>query len=164
MALAVLLLSIPAGVHGKTRRGAAVVIALRSGVQASGELIRVGLGSILVLLPSGRDSTLDTSEILRIRVVRDSRAGQGFIIGLLAGAGTGILGGSLALKGEDPCQSVGPKLAYFYGGGIVGLIAGGIIGASAGKDLEFHIDGASPQALEGALRKMAKYARIRGIA
>lgn len=164
MVLTVLLLLIPAVVFGKTGRGATVIVSLKGGDRASGELIQVKLKSILVLLPSGQDSSLDLSEILRIRVIRDPRVAQGSLIGLLAGLGTGFLGGSAALKGEDPCQSVGPKLAYFYGGGIVGLIAGGIIGASAGKDIDIQIDGASPQALEGSLRKMGKYARVKGVA
>ncbi len=164
LVLAALLLFVPAGVYGKTGRGATVIVTLKSGDQAGGELIQVRPASLVILEPSGEDASFDLTEVSHIKIFRNSKAMQGVILGLLAGVGSGLLAGNLASHGEDPCQSLGVKLVTFYGGGLAGLIGGGVIGASAGRDLDIRLESAPPQALRASLKRISKYARIKGTA
>jgi len=162
--LAASFLVFAADAYGKSGRGATVVVTLKDGVQASGELIHVRPASILILDTSGRDASFDLAEISNIRVFRRSKALEGVFLGLLAGAGSGLLAGRLATRGDGFDESFGTKLITFYGGGFAGLIIGGIAGGAAGRDLDIQIAGVPPPALQASLRKIAKYARIKGAA
>jgi hypothetical protein len=151
-----------ADAFGKAGRGGTVIVTLKSGVQASGELIHVRPASILILDTSGRDASFDLTELSSIRVVRRSKALQGALLGVLVGAGTGLLAGSAATQGDDFDGSFGTKLIMFYGGGFAGLIVGVIAGGSAGRDLDIQVEGVPPPALRAALQKLSKFARVKG--
>jgi hypothetical protein len=162
--LAASFLLFAANAYGKAGRGKTVIVTLKSGVQASGELIHVRPASILILDTSGRDASFDLTQLSAIRVVRRSKALQGALIGVLVGAGTGLLAGSAATRGDGFDESFGTKLITFYGGGFAGLIVGGIAGGSAGRDLDIQVDGVPPPALRRSLQKLSKFARIKGSA
>ena len=158
--LAASLLLAAADAYGQRKRGATIIVTPKYGLQERGELIQVRPKSILILKPAGQDASIDLSEIAKIRLIRRPKVPQGLLVGLLAGAGIGYLGGRMN-QGDDPCESLGSRLVLFYGGGLTGLVVGGIAGTSAGKDLYIQVDGASPSVLEASLRKMAKYARLK---
>jgi hypothetical protein len=153
-----------ADAFGKAGRGATVIVTLKSGVQVSGELIHVRPASILILATSGRDESFDLREISSVWVFRRSKALQGVLIGLLTGAGGGLVAGTAVYNRNHPDESLGARAALFCGGAFAGLIAGGIVGGVAGKDLLIRVDGIPPPALGESLRKLSKYARIKGSA
>jgi len=161
-ALALSFVTITADAFGQQKRGATVIISLRDGRRASGELIAVKPKSILLLDPAGKDASFDLSEIRMIRVFRKSKAAQGALIGLLAGGATGFVGGSMYASASGMCPDCEAPLARAglgMLGGAIGLFGGLVAGVSAGKDFDIQIDSASEVSLRAALQKLPKYAR-----
>lgn len=148
------------------KKGAAVVVTMRDGRQASGELIAVKPESVLILDPEGKDTSFDLSEIAMIRVHRRSRAGTSALIGLAIGAGAGIAGGYISAgTGEDSDFRGGMRALFFAPiGGLVGALGGLTAGLHAGKDLDIRIlndSGASMRETKKTLRKYARYKEFR---
>ncbi len=152
-----------ADVFGAQKKGSTVIITLRDGRQASGELIVVKPKSILILDPVGKDASFDLTEIAVVKVFRKSKAGKGALTGFLIGAGAGITTGLLAAgRGEDS-DFIGGMAAMFLGGigGVVGLVGGLLAGGSAGGELDFRFEGATELSQRTDLQKLTKYARYK---
>jgi hypothetical protein len=149
--------------YGKQKKGATVIITLRDGRQASGELIAVKPKSILILDPVGKDSSFDLTEIAVVKVFRKSKAGKGALTGLLIGAGAGITTGILGAGTGEDSGFVRGMAAMFLGGigGVVGLVGGLVAGGSAGGELDIRFEGATELSQRTDLQKLTKYARYK---
>lgn len=158
-------LFMPAAVaYGKQKKGATVIITLRDGRTARGELIAVKPKSILILDPVGKDASFDLTEIAVVKVFRKSKAGKGALTGFLIGAGAGITAGILA-AGTGGDSDFDRKLGAFYFGtigGVLGLLGGLMAGVSAGGgELDIRFEGATGLSLRADLQKLTKYARYK---
>ena len=149
--------------YGKQKKGATVIITLRDGRQASGELIAVKPKSILILDPNGKDASFDLTEIAVVKIFRKSKAGSGALTGFLIGAGAGITAGLLSAgSGEDSDFQRGMAAMFLGGiGGVVGLVGGLVAGASAGGELDIRFEGATELSQRTDLQKLSKYARYK---
>jgi hypothetical protein len=125
--LVVLFLALPGAVLAQEKRGANIRATLKDGSAVSGELIAVRRYSLVLLSPVGKDVSVEVSYISSIRIVKKSKAGNGFLIGMLVG---GIAGG--ALYDEDRASlGIGGVVISF--GILAGLIGAGV-GAASGRD------------------------------
>jgi hypothetical protein len=124
----------------KERRGAQLVIELKNGGLLAAELISVQNRSLSLLDAQGKAGACDVAQIMKIRIVRKSKAKTGAIIGFLAGGVvSGVLGAKIAE--QDNADSVG---GFFILGGIGGAINGGIgfgLGAALGRDKMMDFSG-----------------------
>jgi hypothetical protein len=126
MLIVSLALGLPGGLIAKERRGAELVVTLKDGRLAQGELIAVKPDSLLLLDHMiGRDVSVALADISVIRVVRESKAFTGLLVGLVPGAVGGAVWGAHASAGDMP------ELGAFLGGLTVGAIAG-LVGLAAG--------------------------------
>lgn len=140
------------------KKGAELEIRKKDGQQVKGELIAVKNTSLL-LLESGVDVSVDIKDIKNITILKKSKAFLGISLGLLLGAGIG----SLYATSTDTYDSDLRPLAFIvYGGGgaALGVLAGGFLGASAGKDKTIEIEEKSDFEIKEALEKLRKKARI----
>jgi hypothetical protein len=160
-ALALSFFMLSADVYGKQKKGATVIITLRDGRTASGELIAVKPKSILILDPVGKDASFDLTEIAVVKVFRKSKAGKGALTGFLIGAGVGITAGILSAGSGEDSDFQGRMAAMFLGGigGVVGLVGGLLAGASASGELDIRFEGATELSQRADLQKLTKYAR-----
>ena len=145
----------------KERRGAQLIIELKDGGRAAGELISVGNSSLLLLDAQGKDGTCDVAQIARIRIVRISRGKTGAIIGFLAGGLVFGVVGSAAAEQDNASRSSG----FLILGGIGGAISGGIglgLGAVLGHDKMMDFSGRSDAEIEHNLKKLHRYSRVQG--
>jgi hypothetical protein len=150
-----------ANLYAKEKRGAKLIITKKNGYQTEGELITVKPNSLLLLdRKSGADVSVDIGDVKVIRIVKKSKVLQGLGIGLLIGGGSGILlGAAESARAEGLEKSSGAVIALL---GIVGgLLIGGVVGSSAGKDEAIPIEGKPPAFIEFNLEKLRKKARIR---
>jgi hypothetical protein len=145
----------------KERRGAQLLIELKDGGRAAGELISVQKRSLLLLDAQGKDGACDIAQIAKIRVVRKSKAKTGAIIGFLAGGlAFGVMGSAAAE--QDNANRVSGFLIF---GGIGGAISGSIglgLGAALGHDKMMDFSGRSDAEIEHSLKKLRRYARVQG--
>jgi hypothetical protein len=161
-ALALLVLVLHGTLSARERRGANLVIRLKDGHYASGELIAVKPDSLLIL--AGKDESVDLAGIRNIRIVRRSKAGLGAACGLLAGVlGTVIYASAqketdnlLTAMGQG-VDAAGAGVAFMAGGLGIGLGAG----ALAGKDKTIQLEGKSESEVRMALAYLRGKARIR---
>ena len=145
----------------KERKGAQLVIELRDGGRAAGELISVRNRSLLLLDAQGKDGAYDVAQITKIRVVRKSKAKKGAVIGFLAG---GLVAGIAGAKNAE-ADNANPASGFLILGGIGGAISGGIgwgWGAALGHDKMMVFSGRSDAEVEHRLKKLRRYARVRG--
>ncbi len=161
--LALLLISLTTDTFGAQKKGATVIMTLRDGRQASGELIAVKPKSILILDPMGKDASFDLTEIAVVKVFRRSKAGKGALTGFLIGAGVGITAGILSAGSGEDSDFQGGMAAMFLGGigGVVGLVGGLMAGSSAGGELDIRFEGATELSQRTDLQKLTKYARYK---
>jgi hypothetical protein len=151
----------PGALWAKERKGAQLVIELKDGGRAAGELISERNGSLLLLDARGKDGAYDVELITRIRVVRKSRAKTGAIIGFLGG---GLVSGVTGAKVADR-DNARPVSGFLILGGIGGAIFGGIglgLGAVLGHDKTMEFAGRSDAEVLQCLKKLRRYARVRG--
>ena len=162
-ALGILLMLAATEAIAGQKRGAAVVVTMRDGRQASGELIAVKPESILILDPEGKDTSFDLTEIVMIRVHRRSKAGTSALIGLAIGVGAGIAGGYISAgTGEDSDFKGGMRALFFAPiGGLVGALGGLTAGLHAGGDLDIRILSDSGTSLRESKKTLRKYARYK---
>jgi len=158
--IALLLLSLPAVLSARERRGANLVITLKDGQQIEGELISVKTGSLLLLNLAGKDESIDVAGIREIKVAKKSRALNGAAYGFLAGAVGGIAFAA-ALRGAD--EDILPIIYPL--GAVAGGTAGGLIGLGIGalvrKYKTIQLEGKSESDRAIALDRLRRYARIR---
>jgi len=148
-------------VWAKERKGAQLVIELKDGERAAGELISVRNRSLLLLDAQGKDGAYDVAQITKIRVVRKSKAKTGAIIGFLAGGLVFGVMGSAAAEQDNANRVSG----FLILGGIGGAISGGIglgLGAALGHDIIIDFSGRSDAEIEHSLKKLRRYARVQG--
>ncbi len=130
-----------------------------------GELIAVKQDSLLLLDAGGKDFSVDIADIKVIRIVKKSKAGKGALHGLLIGGAAGALLGFASGDDEsDFLLSFTAEEKALIGGaswGALGLILGGIIGATSGKDKTIHFEGMTDSEIQETLDKLRKKARIR---
>ena len=155
--LALLILVLPGALSGRERRGANLVITLKDGHYAAGELIAVKPDSLLLL--AGKDESVDLVGIRSIRIVRKPKALLGAACGTLAGVlGTAIVASSN--KEPDilePYLITGTAVAFICGGLGVGIGAGLL----AGKDKTIQFEGKSEPEVKRTLAYLRGKARIR---
>ena len=148
--------------YAKERRGAQLKVWKKSGGIVTGELIVVKSNSLLLLSTEGKDVTVDIEDIKVVTIVKKSK--------LLLGAGVGAaiciggmgLAGAL-IGGEPPLGTSMFVFALMMGACFSPIAAslGGIIGAMAGTDKTFQIEGMTDSEIQAALDKLRKKARIR---
>ena len=140
-----------------------------------GELIAVKENSLLLLdSKSGTDVAVDINEIYSIKIVKKSKALPVAVFGLLIGGVGGAVIGSTG-KGklleqveETPLEPYfreltknPPILLWGVMCGFLGLMIGGLIGASTGTDETIQIKGKSDSEIQEILEILHKKARIR---
>ena len=99
--LVVSLLIFSADLPSKEKRGAALVVQKNDGQVLKGELIAVKENSLLLLSAEGADVSVDIKDIDIIKIVRKKQVLKWAGIGLLGGALTGVLAGSLGSNESD---------------------------------------------------------------
>jgi len=142
------------------RRGATVVVQKKDGALEKGELIAVKQNSILLLgSSSGTDVSLDVTDIKTIRILKKSRAWEGFGYGFLLGATSGALLSSLIGKNwwVTPTERVLIGLGSF---GLAAGVIGYVVGASSGGEQTIKIEGKNEAEVQYALRALKSKARI----
>ncbi len=156
------LMMLSANLYAKERRGAKLIITKKNGYQTEGELIAVKPNSLLLLSITGRDMSVDITDIKVIRVVKKSKAYLGAGLGLIIlGGGTALFVETFGRNSWEPPDL--HKFAVGFGaiGAIVGLVIGGITGELLGTDKTIQIEGMSDLKIQEALDKLRKKARIR---
>jgi len=143
----------------QTGKGATVVVTMRDSEQVTGELISVRPSSLLLLIASGSDRTLDLAGVKSVRVVRRSKAGIGALSGIVLGSGVGAVAASVGYRNADPCESAVAKAGIVVLGGLAGLVIGVVSGGSAGRDLTIPLYDTEGLAREASLRRLRKFAR-----
>jgi hypothetical protein len=160
--LALLILVLPGTLSARERRGANVVITLKDGHYAAGELIAVKPDSLLIL--AGKDESVDLAGIRSIRIVRKSKAGLGAACGALAGVLGTVIFASVQKDPDGLWDVVGQGLevsgaAMAFGIGGLGIgIGAGIL---AGKDKTIQLEGNSESEVKKNLAYLRGKARIR---
>jgi hypothetical protein len=149
-------LVLPGALQAREKRGAEVIIALKDGHYAAGELIAVKPESLLIY--DGKDISVGLAEIRSVKVVRKSKALLGLGCGVLAGAVTSVAYRSRADDALEAIDMMGMGFVFIGTGLAVGLGAGLI----AGKDKEFRLDGASELEIRKAWSYLGRRARVRG--
>jgi len=149
------LLGLPAGLSAKQRWGADLIVTRLDGSQASGELITVKPGSLLLLDAAGHDENIALAEIVSVRIVRKSKAGLFAGLGGAAGAIGGIIWGSADPELQD---QGGVLLGIGIFGGSAAL-AGLALGAVKGIDTTFVIADEPEATVQAYWRKLQAYSR-----
>jgi hypothetical protein len=147
--------ALPVALQARDKRGAEVVISLKNGHYAVGELIAVKPESLLIY--DGTDVSVGLAEIRSVKVVRRSKALLGLGCGILAGVVASVLYRS---KADDPLEAIdmmGAAVLFVGTGSAVWLGAG----LMAGKDKEFRLDGASELEIRKAWSYLGRRARVR---
>ena len=160
------LLALSGNLYAKERRGAELIVEKKDGQSVRGELITVKENSLLLLSDSGADVSVEIGDVKIITIVYKSKFWKGAGYGLLAGGACGVAGGiiggddsssleSFSFSTENKAVIAGIAL------GLAGVVLGGIIGASEGKDEIILIEGMSNSQIKKALEKLRKKARVR---
>jgi len=143
------------------KRGA-IVITKKDGQQIEGELITVKPKLLLLLNTDGKDVSVDIADIKVIRIVKKSKAGTGALVGvLICGGGTALYHEISFKENHEQCNKHVYTVIYALIAGAAGLLVGAIIGANAGRDKTFQLEGMSDSEIQEALDKLRKKARIR---
>ncbi|MGB6865994.1 MAG: hypothetical protein WBE11_09905 [Candidatus Aminicenantaceae bacterium] len=142
------------------KKGTDLVIIKKDGQPARGELIVVKKNSLVLLsYDSNADVSVDVENIKFIKIVKKSKVLLGASLGLLLGGGLGSLYGT----STDTYNSDLKPLAFIvYGGGgaVLGVLVGGFLGASAGKEKTIQIEGKSDSEIKEILEELRKKARV----
>jgi hypothetical protein len=161
--LALLLLRLPVFLSARERRGAEVVVTLKGGQTAAGELIAVKRDALLLLNSAGKDESVDIVGIREIKVIIKSQALKGTLYGFLAGAALGTvaylattLGKESYVRDDYPTYGVW-AMAPAIPGALIGLGAGEL----AGKNKTIQLEGKSKLEVRQAMTYLRGNARIR---
>ena len=144
----------------KERKGADLVVQKTDGTQVRGELIAVKENSLLLMeRDSGADVTVKVEDIRALIVVKKSQFLVGAGLGLLIGGGAGAGIGSLI---TDPNSFLDFSGAYaLFGGVLLGILIGGLVGLEAGKDKIIQIEGKSDLEINAYVKELRKKARVK---
>jgi hypothetical protein len=154
------LMMLSANLYAKERRGAKLRITKKDGQQIRGELITVKPNSFLLLDTWGKDVSINIADIEVIRIEKKSRADIGFLAGGCVGA---LIGFATYKKPQQTgwgSFDFGPGVNALGGGIVFGLLGLGM-GALAGADEIFQIEGMSDLGIFHVLDKLRKKARVR---
>lgn len=160
--LAFLLMMFSVNLYAKERRGAKLQITKKNGILLAGELITVKENSLLLLNTEGWDVSVGIADIKVIRVIKKSKVWTGAGLGFLICGGSVAMYNHLFFKGNHD-----PELKHIFTpflgliGGVAGALAGGFIGASAGRDNSIQIEGRPDLEIRETLEYLRKKARIR---
>jgi ABC-type uncharacterized transport system permease subunit len=146
---------LPEALFARERRGAEVIITLKDGHYAVGELIAVKPGSLLIL--AEKDVSIELAGIRSVRVVKKSKALLGMGCGVLAGVTASAIYRSRADDVLEAIDMIGAAVMFVGSGLGVGLGAGLI----AGKDKVFQFESMSELEVKRALPYLRRKARIR---
>ncbi len=158
-----LLFALSGNVFAKERKGADVIIQSIDGIRVRGELIAVKQDSILLLDKYlGADMTIDFRNIGVIKIVRESNALAGGIIGLVIGGAIGFLIGypqgddnGFVIISRPQAGGIGAAI-----GGVLGALIGIGIGEAVRSVKTIQIEGKSDSELKEILEKLRKKARV----
>lgn len=155
-ALALFLVALPEAAMAKERRGAGLVVATKDGSSVGGELIAVRQDSLLLLTAAGKDESVRTDDISSITIVKESKAGTGFLVGFLVG---GAVGGAASARENS---HYGEGMAFWVL--LSGFIGGGIglaIGEIAGTDRTIRLESLDEPGKNKALDRLRGMARMK---
>jgi hypothetical protein len=161
--IAVVMLPGP-GAAAKVRPGAAVVLTTRGGQEIRGELYAVKKDALTIAGPEGDLMTVGTADIVQVRV--KIPAGQSTRTGAIVGGGVGLLlmGATIAADSHGGGGSPQPdELLAIAGLTAVSAGLGALVGwiAAGGSSSEtFQLGSLSGEALDRALAKLRKRARV----
>ena len=139
------------------KKGANLIIQKKAGQSVRGELIAVKQNSLLLKdRDSGADVTVDIEDVSVIRIVRKTKYGIGYIMGMVAG---------IAVVSAINIESIGwidfrPAM-FGIAGALVGGIIGSVISVILGKDVTIQFSGKSDSEIQEILEKLRKKARVR---
>jgi hypothetical protein len=144
------------------RRGAEILVIKKDGQQAKGELIAVKASSLLFLdSQTGIDDSVEIGDIAIVKVIKESRALAGGLVGFGAGAILGMLFGSWLDTMEEVRFSAGIYFAFAAVIGAMGAAPGALIGALLGADKTYSFEGQPPDEIRAILEKLRHQARIK---
>jgi hypothetical protein len=151
----------------KEKRGSRLEVTCRDGRRASrriiGELIAVRADSLLLVQEySEFDLSIDVADIIRVKVIRKSKAAKWGTYGAVIGFCGGVLRG---YRLRDPLESDEMwQLASVYYGAIYaagGLVAGALAGRLASDGDTFEFEGRSDTEIKVMLSRLRTLARVR---
>ena len=156
----VCILIFPLGLNAKEKKGADLIIQKKDGIQVRGELIAVKQNSLLLQeRESGADVTVDIADVGVITIKGKSKGWEGMGLGLLIGGGIGV--GVAAAVVPSGYSTSGIAVAGIVAlGAVLGLLIGGYMGTTLGKDKAIQIEGNSDSEIQEILEKLRKKARI----
>ncbi len=151
-----LTLVLPGALSARERRGANIIVTLKDGHIAVGELIAVKPDSLLLL--AEKDESVDLVRIRSIRIVKKSKASRGARYGGAAGLAATIIYAAMQKSKFDRFGATAGGVLLFIPAGIV---TGLLIGKHAGKDKTIQLEGKSESEVSQALAYLRGKARIR---
>ena len=142
------------------KKGVEVIVTKKNGLQIRGELITVKKDSLLLLFARRMDVSVGIEEIEVITIVKKSTFWKGPVLGLLIGAGIGVIMGRKL--GEETGGGVA-EWALLGGAvfGVAGYLLGEILGPKKGKDKIIQVEGMTDLEISDTLDYLRKKARIR---
>lgn len=157
------LIILSVNLFAKERRGAEIIITKKNGAEIKGELIAVKLNYLLVLTKwTGRDVSVDITDVEAITIVKKSKAGKGAIFGGLVGVSCSVYTGIL---NKDVVEGMGVLEWTIIAGLLlvpIGAGLGALIGATTGPAKKtIHIEGMTDSEIQENLDYLRKKARVR---
>ena len=144
----------------KERRGAKLLTTKKDGQQIEGELITVKPNSLLLLNTEGKDESIDIADIRIIRIVRESKAKQGAIMGgLVGGVGMGLYAGIVNIGEVHGFFASFIDCIIFFGP--PGALIGALTGAAVSIDKTLQFERMTNSETQETLDKLRNKARIR---
>ena len=146
------------------KKGADIIVQKKDGTTIKGELLAVKNDAIILMDSLNLSGiTMKSKEIQKITIAKKSGFFKGLGLGLVIGGGSGALLG-LASGDDKPglfSMTAGEKTAVGgLGFGILGALAGGIVGAIKGIDESVALEGRTPEEMERVLRKLNTKSRF----
>ena len=156
------ILALSGNLLAKERKGADLIIQKTDGQQVRGELIAVKENSLLLLeRESGADVMVSIRDVNVITMVKKSKLWKGAGIGFFVGGIAGAVFGAANADADKLDLPTGHAMLLVGGiGGALGLLVGGGIGATFGKDETIQIERKSDSEIKGILEDLRKKARV----
>lgn len=156
IAVIVFSLILPGSLWAKREKaGAKIIVTKKDGRALIGELLKVEGDSLLLMAESLEKLTVNISEIVRIRIIRKSKAIQGVLIGGITGFGIGYFS---YRRDEDEAYI---NIIVGILGSLAGLLSGGLLGSELGTDRIFKIESGNKHKLEHTLKELNQLARFK---
>lgn len=146
------------------KKGADIIVQKKDGKTIKGELLAVKNDAIILMDSINLSGIkMKSKEIQKITIAKKSGFFKGLGLGLVIGGGSGALLG--LASGDDKSgwfsMTAGEKAAVGgLGFGILGALAGGIVGAIKGVDESVVLEGRTPEEMERVLIKLNTKSRF----